>query len=175
MGGIDDLFAGMAKADANGRGGNTQPGLYEVEIGEAFVKKGQNPKKPGDSFIVKFTFVESNNDAHPPESSSSWVLKFTWPATFGHITKFVYALLDAIDPEGDWEATEANLKNKEKRELAEKFARAMCQSDTAKKELGDLWEDDMFKGVKLRLETKMAKTGSGGDFTEHYWSAPKAA
>lgn len=172
---IDALYKGMADADANGRGGNTKPGLYEVEIGDILTKQGQNPKKPGNSFITKFTFVKSNCADHEAGSTSSWVLKFTWPATFGHITKFVYALLDAIDPEGGWEATEENLKDKSKRKTAEQFARAISGSETAPKELGELWQPGMFKGVRLCLETKMGKTSSGGDFTEHYWSAPKKA
>lgn len=181
---IDDLFKGMADADANGRGGNTKPGLYEVEVGDILTKKGQNPKKPGDSFIAKFKFVESNNADHAAGSTSSWVLKFTWPATFGHITKFVYALLGSIDPTGDlikeigctgdWEATEANLKDKKKRQIAELYARALAGSETAPKELGELWQPGMFSGARLALETKMGKTSSGGDFTEHYWTAPKA-
>ncbi len=183
MGTIDDLFKGMADADANGRGGNTKPGLYEVEIGDILTKKGQNPKKPGDSFIAKFAFATSNNEDHKPGTTSSWVLKFTWPATFGHLTKFVYALLSVIDSDGDlikmiessgdWESTEANLKDKKKRQTAELYARAICGSDTAKKELGELWTEGMFKGARLGLETKMGKTSTGGDFTEHYWSAPK--
>jgi hypothetical protein len=169
---IDAMFKGMADAEAGGRGGNTQPGLYQVDINDVFVKKGTNPKKPGDSFIVKFTFVESGVDAHAPGTSSSWVLKSTWPSWFGHATKFVYALLDAIDPDGGWDATEANLKDKAKRSTAEKFARAACGSETAKKELGELWQDGMFAGIRLKLETKMGTTASGGPFTEHYWSAP---
>lgn len=171
---IDALFAGMAKADASGRGGSMDVGLYTVETKNILVKKGQDPKKPGDIFIVEFTVVESDNEKHKPGTSGSWVLRFAWPATFGHITKFLYACLANTDPDA-WAQTKANLDDPAKRELAERYARAICGSDTAKKELGAEYEDGMFLGVRLKLETKLQKTSPkpgqplGGDFTAYFW------
>lgn len=172
---IDSLFAGMAKADASGRGGNMGPGLYTVETKNILVKKGQNPKKPGDSFIVEFTILESNNEAHAIGSSGSWVQKTIWPSFFGNVTKFVYALLGNIDSEG-WAATVENLKDEKKRTTAEQYARAMCGSDKAIKELGEEYEQGMFSKQKLKIEIVMEKTTSGGDFTAYKWSsAPETA
>lgn len=164
---IDALFSGMAKADANGRGGNMKPGLYTIKTKNILTKKGQNPKKPGDSFIVEFEIIESNNEAHAAGSSASWVQKVTWPAFFGNVTKFVYSLLD-------WEVTKETLDDKSKRETAEKYARAMCGSEKAVTELGDEYEAGMFLKQTLKLETVMEKTSTGGDFTAYKWSSVDA-
>jgi hypothetical protein len=177
---IDQLFSGMAKADASGRGTFMKPGLFVVETKSIFVKDGFK----GKSFIVEFTIVESNTAEHKPGTAGSWILKFKWPATFGHITRFVYALLANADPEL-WRPTKENLDDPQKREIAELYARAMCGSDTAKKELGEEYADGMFIGQKLKLETTMQKTNpkpgqpEGGDFTAYSWApfveAEKAA
>jgi hypothetical protein len=173
---IDSVFAGMAKADASGRGGNMDVGLYVVETRNILVRPGKDPKKPGNIFVVEFDVLESTSERHKPGSSGSWVLRFAWPATLGHITKFVYAALGNVDPEG-WALTKANLDDPAKRELAERYTRAMCGSDKAKAELGDEYEDGMFLRQRLRLETKMQKTApkpgqpEGGDFTVYNWSS----
>lgn len=161
---IDRLFGGMAKAEIFGRGKNMAEGLYKVQIKNIFCKEGKNPRKPGDSFIVEFTILESSKpDAHAPGSSGSWVLKFTWPATFGHITRFVFAMLG-------WEPTDEALKNPRNRELAELYARAVCGSLAAKQQLGAEWEEGMFNGIQLGLETMLQSTDKGGNFTAYAWS-----
>lgn len=161
---IDKLFEGMAKADVNGRGNYMKEGIYTVEMKNIFVKKGTNPKKPGDSFIVEFTILESNNAAHVVGTSGSWVLKFSWPATFGHITKFVMALL------GEDPGIKANIDNPELRETVARYTRAVCGSDLAKKELGADWEDGIFNGAQLKVECSAQTTSSGGPFTAFAWS-----
>jgi hypothetical protein len=168
---IDALFAGMAKADASGRGGFTDPGVYEVKTKNIFAKHGHK----GRSFIVEYEFTRSNNEKHKVGSSGSWVLKFEWPATFGHITRFVYALI-GLDP-----ADKKNLDDTAKRELAEKYAAAMCGSEKAKAALGAEYEDGMFIGQRLKLETSMQRTNpkpgkpEGGDFTAYAWAPPGPA
>ena len=173
---IDALFSGMAKADASSRGGKVEVGLYTVELKNILVKEGRDPKKPGSIFVAEFTFIESDNPNHKPGTTGSQVLRFAWPATFGHITRLVYAILGNSDPEA-WAPTKANLEDPAKRELAEKYVRAMCGSESAKRELGAEYEDGAFLGVRLRLETKLQKTApkpgqpDGGDFTSYIWSS----
>jgi hypothetical protein len=170
---IDKLFDGMAKAEIFGRGNYMSEGLYIVETKNLFVKDGFK----GKSFVAEFTIVESNNEKHAVGTSGSWVLKFTWPATFGHITKFVTALL-GYDPN-----QKANQDDPKIRKQVELVTRAACGSDAAKKELGpDGYEEGMLNGIRLRLECSMQKTApkpgkpEGGDFTSYAWSpiAPEA-
>ena len=162
---IDKLFEGMAKADASGKGTFMEPGLYVVETKSVFVKNGFK----GPSFIVEFSVVESNNDKHKPGTSGSWVLKFSWPATFGHITKFVFACL-GIEP------TKWNLEDPELRDEAELVARVVSGSEPAQKQLGDDYAEGMLTGIKLRLECVAQKTApkpgrpEGGDFTAYHWA-----
>lgn len=166
---IDALFEGMAKADTSGRGGHMHPGVYVVRTKNILVKEGRNPKKPGNSFIVEFEIVETcDAEKHKIGSSGSWVQKVTWPAFFGNVTKFVYACLATTDPDA-WAQTKENLGDPEKRVLAEVYARAMCGSDAAKRELGSEWEEGVFLGLDLRLETALEKTSTGGDFTAYKW------
>ncbi len=168
---IDSIFSGMATAEIHGRGNWMGAGLYVVETKNIFVKKGTNPKKPGDSFIVEFLVLESNNPAHAVGTSGTWVLKFTWPATFGHITKFVLALL-GHDP-----SVKANIDNPKLRELAALYTRATCGSEVAQKALGVEYEKDMFVGIPLKLEcsVQLATEAGKSDFTSFSWAPASEA
>ena len=166
---IDQLFAGMAKAEINGSGTYMDDGLYVVETKNIFVKKGTNPQKPGDSFIAEFTVIESNNPKHAVGSSGSYVLKFSNIFAMGNIVEFVMALLG-------YENTKENQKNEEIRKEVDLVTRATCGSDAAKKELGDLYEEGMLRGIRVRLECTKKPTApkpgkpDGGVFTVHKWS-----
>ena len=170
MADIDKLFGGMAKAEIFGRGNYMSEGLYVVQTKNIFVKDGYK----GQSFIAEFEILESNNEKHAVGSSGSWVLKFKWPATFGHITRFVMALLGYAD-------TKANQDDPEIRKQCELVARAVCGSEVARKELGAEYEEGMLTGIKLKLECVMQKTAPGpgkplgGDFTAYTWSILDAA
>lgn len=165
MADIDKLFGGMAKAEIFGRGNFMGEGLYVVDIKNIFAKDGFK----GQSFIAEFTIVESSSDKHAVGSSGSWVLKFKWPATFGHITRFMMALLG-------YEDTKANQDNPQIRELCERVARAVCGSEAARKELGENYVEGMLNGIRVKLECTMQKTApkpgqpAGGDFTSYAWS-----
>ncbi len=159
----------MAKAEIFGAGNYMEEGLYVVETKNVFVKEGFK----GKSFIFEFTVIESNNAAHAPGTSGSWVLKFT----FGNITRLVMALLG-------YENTKENQQNETIRKEVELIVRAACGSDTAKKELGDVYSDGMLIGIRVKLETTKRKTApttekpQGGVHTNHDWSplpAPVAA
>ncbi len=162
---IDQIFKGQAEADVFGRGNYMQPGVYVVETKNLFVKNGFK----GNSFIAEFTIIESSNPAHAPGTTGSWVLKFAWPATLGHITKFVMACL-GVEP------TKENLDNPKIRKQVEVVTRASCGSDTARAELGAKYQPGMLNGIRLQLECSLQKTNpkpgkpEGGDFTSYSWS-----
>lgn len=168
MDSIDKLFEGMAKAEIFGRGNFMEAGLYTVETTNIFVKDGFR----GKSFIAEFKILTSNNPNHAPGTSGSWVLKFEWPATYGHITKFVMALLG-------YDLTAKNQADPKIRKQCELVARAVCGSETAQKELGKEYEDGMLIGLQLGLECTVQKTApkigkpQGGDFTSFAWSPIK--
>ncbi len=157
---IDKLFDGMAKAPINGRGTFLTPGLYTVKLKNIFVKEGFK----GKSFITEFEIVTSNNDEHKPGSTRSWVLNFGKAQTFPDITKFMMACL------GEDPAVKANQDDAGLKALAELFARAVCGSDTAPKELGEDYRPGMFEGRELKLECTPYVTKAGTDFTVHAWS-----
>ncbi len=158
---IDQILSGMAKAEIFGSGNYMSPGLYTVETKRVFVKDGFK----GKTFVAEFTVLESNNPKHTPGSSGSWVLKFEWKATFGHITKYVAAIL-GLDPNDKKVQADPAI-----RQQIELIVRAACGSDIAKKELGEEYEEGMLEGVQLRLECSTQQTvGKKQDFTVYNWT-----
>lgn len=170
---VDQLFNGMANANINGSGTYMDEGLYVVETKSIFVKKGNNPAKPGDSFIAEFTVLKSNNEKHPIGSSGSYVLKFTNPYAMGNIVEFVMALLG-------YQNTKENQADATKRQEIDLVTRAACDSDSAKKTIDELRAGlgnptyGVLTGVKVNLECRKKPTKAGGEFTVHKW-APIAA
>ncbi len=169
---IDLLFGNIATTEINGSGTYMSEGIYVVETKNIFVKEGKNPAKPGDSFICEFSIIESSNPAHSVGSTGSYVLKFSNPYTLGNIAELVMALLG-------YENTRENQKDPTIRKEVDLVVRAACGSDTARKALGDGYEEGMLHGIRLRLEcTKkptLPKNGKpAGEFTVHRW-APLAA
>jgi len=166
---IDQLYSGMAKAEINGRGTYLGEGHFEVQTKSIFVKKGVNPKKPGDSFICEFEIQKSDNADHPVGSTGSYVLKFSNVYAMGNIAELIIALLG-------YENTKANQGDADIREQAALVARAVCGSETAKAELETLRKglgDPAFGNVvgqRLRLETTKRPTEAGGEYTVHKWA-----
>jgi hypothetical protein len=162
---IDQLYAGMAKAEIFGRGNYMGDGLYVVETKNIFVKEGFK----GRSFICEFTVIESNNAEHAPGTSGSWVLKFENKFTFGNITRLVMALLGYAN-------TKENQQNEAIRLEVERVARAVSGSDKAKAELGADYTEGMLVGLRVKLECSKVKTAPnaknpvGGEYTAHDWS-----
>lgn len=174
---IESLFAGMAKAEVNGKGTYLDDGVYTVRTKNLFVKKGMNPAKPGDSFICEFEILTSTNEKHPVGSSGSYVLKFTNPYTLGNIVELVTALLG-------FENTKENHANARVREEGSLLTRAFCGGEKAIAEVASLREalEDptygVLTGIELKLETKKGPTKTpGGEYTRHTWTPlkPKAS
>lgn len=156
---VDNLFAGMAKAEIFGKGSFMGEGVFEIETKDVFVKEGFK----GKSFICEFTILESNNPAHAVGSSGSYVLKFENKYTFGNASELVMALLG-------FENTRDNQANADVRALVQEVTAAACGSEKSQKALGEGYSDGMLKGVRLRLETKKTGTQKGGEYTVHKWS-----
>jgi hypothetical protein len=164
---IDQLFAGMAKAEIFGKGSYFDAGIYRVKLKTFHVKEGGFN---GNSFISEFEIVESNNPGSPAGSTRSFVMNFTNKYIMADVSMLVLALL-GHDP-----AKKENQQNAELRETVAKYTRAALGSETAKKELGAEYEEGMFLGVELKLECTIvptkpsAKNLNGGTFTTHAWS-----
>lgn len=156
---IEATFAGMAKAQLNGKGNYMGEGVFLVETKVIKVKDGYK----GRSFIFEFEILESTNEAHAPGSTGSWVIKLDKAQAFGDIKAMIFALAMDLDPK----TVKSPEQDPETHAKATQLVMAALEPDVAKK-LGV--EPDFLIGLPLKLETVKIKTGKGGDFTVHNWS-----
>jgi hypothetical protein len=156
--GIEDLFAGMAGADMNGKGQYMGEGLFVVTIKTFKYKEGFK----GKSIIVEFSIVESNNPAHGPGTTGSWVLKMDKPQWKGDVKALVLAATGK-DPK----SVGAPAADSETHAAAEQIAMSAISEEYAVK-AGI--PHDVLIGLPVRLETVKVKTQRGTDFTVHNWS-----
>lgn len=172
---VEKLFSGMADADIHGKGSWMSEGLFTIEIKNIQVKEGTNPKNLNTFrkglLIVEFGVVESTKpEKHPVGASRSTVLNSGSTYFFADASKLMMALL-GYDPSKKENQTDPDVRG-----AAETFARAVCGSEKAKAELGELYTEGMFVGKRLKLECvdTAPTTEKPKGFTNLYW-APIAA
>ena len=156
---INSLFAGMAKAQMNSKGNYMGEGVYRIRSKSLKAKDGFK----GKSLIFEFEIVESNNQAHAPGSSGSYVVKLDKPQAFGDIKALIFALAMDLDPK----SVKSPEQDPQTHAQAAELVKAALDPAAAKA-LGV--EPDFLVGLELRLETIKIKTQKGGDFTVHNWS-----
>ena len=167
---IDELFAPMKEAPVTGRGNYMSAGVYEVSINKVFQKDAFSGNK---LFICEFTVEESNNDAHKPGTTGTWAPKLNGVAatsTFGDIKCLLFACMGK-------NGRDVPASDKDSHAFVAVLARAICGSETAKKELKALGvEEDaasLVIGTRVKLECAQTRTKAGHPFTRHTWSPAK--
>lgn len=163
--GIDKLFGGLATAEVFGSGNYFEAGIHVVTLKDIFCKEGFK----GKSLIAEFEIVSSSDASVSVGSTRSYVLKMESPYAPANAAKLFMALLG-------YENTKENLTNGSIRKECEVTARAVMGSETAQKELGDIYRPDMLKGARLKVECSLRdtkpslKSPNGGVWTDHAWS-----
>ncbi len=170
---IDDLFKGMATAKIRGQGNRLGVGLYVVETKTVTRKVGEDPSKPGDSFICEFEVVESNNPANPVGSTASFVVKFNSIYAMGNVVEFAIACLG-------FEVTKETQANADIRQQADIITRAALGSETAAADLATLrshfgpqWGSMTGKRLKVEATQTPNKKKPGEFYTNLKWSPLK--
>ena len=161
---LENLFNQMAKA-AGSNSGSTffTDGVYKVELKEIeYIANGYR----GTSCKFHFTVLESNNPAHAPQATRSWIVKLDKTReqnerTMADIKNLVFALTGTslkqvgsveVNPKVHTQATEA-------------FFSAI--DATVAKKTG--MSPTLLIGRQAALECMSVKTKEGGDFTRHVW------
>lgn len=157
---IDQMFAGMANAQMNGKGRRLGNGKYRVTAKALKLKKGGHF---GDTFIFEFDVKTSANDEHKVGEARSYTVNLKSQQAFGDIKALIFALIMGKDPGS---LTDTNRCAKEHAEATEWF-KAAIDPDVAKKK--DLPED-FVAGLEVDVDVQWIKTKEQRDFAVHRWA-----
>ncbi len=171
---LDELFSAMETSTSTQAADFFKAGNYVVAPKSFEFRRGGYK---GDSFIARFTVIESNNDDIPVGSTRSWILKLDGAKdkkerAFGDIKNFFFAL-QGMEPS----SVPPFNKDKEPHQFATILFKAAVDANYAtQNELDHL--EFIGKPVKLEaVETEYEKKNGGGKgiFTKHFWGPAPAA
>jgi len=164
---IEEMFKGMDTAEMNGKGNYMAEGKYRVKTTALRTKEGFK----GKSFILDFEIVTSNNDAHKPGTSGSWVVKLDKPQAFGDIKGLMFAI-SGVNPK----TVRSPKQDPESHAQASELAKVALDPDylTKKRKEDPKYleglEQTFAVGREIDLETVKIKTKANTDFTVHNWT-----
>lgn len=158
-----EILDGLTNANMFDRGVFLDPGVFTLKWIKALFKR---TRKSGTCFIVEFEVVASSSPKHPVGSKATWCQKMQdLDVALGSLKSFLYAVLGFEWPR-DKEYLIANVD----RNLKQILASAITENEGQKlRDAGDL------DGKLVDVQVIMKKTGKGGDFSQHNWSATKKA
>lgn len=163
---VEQMFAGMEKAQIFGKGQYFSEGDFLVRTKSMKVNDGHN----GLCFIAEFEVLQSTSAKDPVGATRSWVVKMgpTNKNAFSDIKSLIFALTGK-DPKQVGQPEENPALHAE----AANLVKAACDPEYAKK-VGIA--ADVFVGIEVGLHTFLKPTRpspqkpEGGVFTVHSWT-----